>query len=95
MNRFHPDRENAGYAKAARAVVATAFVMGLTALVWVHVDFDHASIPIVENAIAPKVETPGDAFLRAPADDPSVPKAASLFRDSSASTLDVPPVPSF
>ncbi len=93
MNRNTIDRE-AAVQTAARSLVATALVMGLAALVWVHVDLESGSVPIVERVLAPA--TPGaEGSLHVPAGDPSVPAADSVFARGGRPTLDVPPVPTF
>lgn len=92
MNRNDIDREGARYAAAARTLVATAFVAGFAALVWVHVDLDTggiASLAATQAAAA----CAGPDCLHAPAGDPSVPSASHVFRD--ASPHDVPPIPTF
>ena len=95
MNRQTLDREGANQAATARSLVATAVVMGLAALVWVHVDFETGSVPVVERALSYTPGCAGDGCLQAPAGDPSVPSADSVFARGTASTSDVPPVPTF
>ena len=92
MNRYDIDRQGAGYAAATRALVATAFVAGFAALVWVHVDLETGGVP----ALAATQDAPacaGADCLHAPAGDPSVPAASHVFREAASS--DVPPVPTF
>ena len=95
MNRQTLDREGAIRAATARSLVATAVVMGLAALVWVHVAFAPGSVPVVERALSNTPACAGDGCLQAPAGDPSVPSADSVFARGTASTPDVPPVPTF
>lgn len=97
MKRLSIDREGGKHAAAARTLVATVFVMGFTALVWAHLDFQTGTVPILEHARAP-VAAPacaGNDCLPAPAVDPSVPVAASVFPDGTTAPLDVPPIPSY
>ena len=94
MNGKTIDREGAVQAAATRSLLATALVMGLAALVWVHVDFESRSVPTVERVLAPA--SPGsEGSLHVPAGDPSVPAADSVFARGGRPTLDVPPVPTF
>ena len=95
MNRQTLDREGAIRAATARSLVATAVVMGLAALVWVHVDFETGSVPVVERALSNTPACAGDGCLQAPAGDPSVPSADSVLPPRETSTYDVPPVPTF
>jgi len=95
MFRLSHDREGAKHAAAARTLVATAFVAGIAALMWVHVDFEQRAIPILENAHLPAATCAADDCLHAPAGDPSVPAASSVFPASGASSFDVPPLPTF
>ena len=93
MNRIDIDREGATYAAAARTLVATAFVAGFAALVWVHVELDSGGVA----ALAATQDAPvcaGSDCLHAPAGDPSVPAASSVFRQDGASN-DVPAMPTF
>ena len=92
MNRNSLDREGARQAAAARTLVATAIVAGFAALVWVHVDFENGSVPILEHASLHACAA--DDCLHAPAGDPSVPAASSVF-PGGTSLLDVPVVPTF
>ena len=95
MTRFDIDREGATYGSAARTLVATAFVAGFAALVWVNVDFGAGGAP----AVAARTEAPacaGPDCLHAPAGDPSVPSASHVFGNhDGSSNADVPPVPTF
>ena len=96
MDRMSIDRKGGSQAAAARTLVATAFVMGFAALVWAHLDFETGTVPILEHARAPAAAPAcGNDCLHAPAGDPSVPVAASVFPEGAASRLDVPPVPTF
>ncbi|CAG0984991.1 hypothetical protein BURK1_01951 [Burkholderiales bacterium] len=95
MNRTTIDRDGGFQASTARALVATAFVMGLAALVWVHVDLEVGTVPIVERALAPAAGCAGNDCLHAPAGDPSVPAADGVLDPRASSTLDAPPVPTF
>jgi len=95
MNRRTIDHEAAFRAAAARSLVATVFVMGLAALVWTHVDFETGSVPVVERALSSVPACTDNDCLHVPAGDPSVPAADSVFARGGASTLDVPPVPTF
>lgn len=106
MDRMSIDREGGVRAASARAVIGTAFVMGLAALVWAHVDLETGTAPILERAFTPGVpavavaKAPAPACasadcLPAPAGHPSVPVASSLFPDASTSPLDVLPLPSY
>ncbi len=95
MNRTSIDREGAIQAATARSLVAAVVVMGLAALVWVHVDFDTGSAPVVERALSYTPACAGDGCLQAPAGDPSVPSADSVLPPRETSTYDVPPVPTF
>ena len=95
MNRMTIDREGAVQTMAARSLVATAVVMGLAALVWVHVDFETGSVPVVERAFSYPPACTGDDCLHVPAGDPSVPAADDVLVRGASSTFDVPPVPTF
>jgi len=68
---------------------------GFAALMWVHVDFEQRTIPILDNAHLPAATCAADDCLHAPAGDPSVPAASSVFPAGGASSLDVPPLPTF
>lgn len=91
MNRHDIDREGASYAAAARTLVATAFVAGFAALVWVHVELDSGGVPAIATSDAPACA--GSDCLPAPAGDPSVPAASHVFHGTASH--DVPPVPTF
>jgi hypothetical protein len=94
MTRFDIDREGATYAAAARTLVATAFVAGFAALMWVHVDLDTGGAAAV--AATPGAPAcAGPDCLHAPAGDPSVPSASHVFRDHDGTFHDVPPIPTF
>jgi len=96
MDRMSIDRQGGTRAAAARTLVATAFVMGFAALVWAHMDFDTGTVPILEHARAPAAAPAcGNDCLHAPAGDPSVPGASSVFPQGASSSFDVPPVPTF
>ena len=92
MNRYDNDRQGAAYAAATRTLVATAFVAGFAALVWVHVDLDKGGVPALA-ATHDAAACAGPDCLHAPAGDPSVPSASQVFGDAASS--DVPPVPTF
>jgi len=92
MKRYEFDREGARNAAAARTLVATAFVAGFAAPVWVYVDFDAGGVPAVAAAqIAPDCAAPD--CLHVPAGDPSVPAANRVFVDGAQDV--VPPLPTF
>lgn len=95
MNRITLDREGAKHAAAARTLVATAFIAGFAALVWVHVDFENGTLPILDHAHAPAAACVATDCLHAPAGDPSVPAASTVFPAGSAAPLDVPSLPTF
>ena len=95
MNRLTLDREGAKQSTAARTLVATAFVAGFAALVWMNVDVDRVAVPLVAQSHAPAPACAANDCLHAPAGDPSVPAASSVFPTSGASSFDVPPVPTF
>jgi hypothetical protein len=89
MNRFSLDREGNRKSAVARTLVATAFVAGFAALVWVHVDFEQDAVPALAAPAHLSACTTDDC-LHAPAGDPSVPAASSVFPNSGTSPIDVP-----
>ena len=92
MNRYDIDREGATHSAAARALVATAFVAGFAALVWVQVDFETGGVPtLAATRDAPACAT--SDCLHVPAGDPSVPAADRVFVNGAHDL--VPPVPAF
>jgi hypothetical protein len=92
MNRYDIDRQGAAYAAATRALVATAFVAGFAALVWVHVDLEAGNVP----ALATTSDAPA---LRGPRLPPRAGRGSVGARREPRvrrpASYDVPPVPTF
>lgn len=95
MNRMTLDREGGKPFAAARSAVAAALVMGLAALVWVHIDFETGVTTHAAQVLGTAPGCAADDCLHVPAGDPSVPAAESVFVAGGASPADVPPVPTF
>ncbi len=92
MFRTRIDREGAKTASAARALAASALVIGLASLLWLHAD--RAGVAPAESTPSISGDCAASDCLHAPAGDPSVPAADRVFARSVASDA-LPPVPTF